>query len=253
MNPPSADDGYLHQILTGAKRKVSTLREGWNTWEFLVLLLALALLLYISIFYTFPLFTEEQNYTPDQQSYQYIEINSQISNSNGDLNLLCTPSSSYASTDSSFTCEFMFYNTTEGELTRFSEEEVNEIMGTIIWYSWIDQGAEGDKVAPGSNVIRSDHAHNKGDYYTVHGEFLISTPESAGRYDLSIRFGGGSEDQYSMRDDIYVYSDAQIAAFQHRETIGPLEELVTVGLSLAIFRLILELSQRIHRKVENRR
>lgn len=243
----------LEQIKSGITKKMEIVKEGWNTWEFLCLIMIPFFIFYIFSSFPVPLLTDGEEYTPDRQEYYYHSSINHSSEDNIEFEIRCTPTSDYANTDGYFRCYFQFYNLSQDRPARLSESEVNEIKNRVdIEYYWLESNVGNNETEPNYIVIHDEYVHNEGDYYTIHGDRLIRTPKTSGQYRLQIRYLNDFERVFTGTDSIRIYSDAQIASFDHREVTTPLEQLVVVALLLSVFRLSVTLSDRVKKKVNQR-
>ncbi|WP_439028423.1 hypothetical protein [Haloarchaeobius sp. DT45] len=253
------DKESIKQIKSGFLKKKELIKEGWNTWEFPLLVLCLGLILYISYTFVAPIFISDSEFTPDKEEHDlYIDIDSQ-GKKIARLSITCSSSGQYPTVGGTYVCEYRLYNK-EGN-ARVSEELLIDLefismqTGLFIEHIWVDEEGNMYNSSPLiSQVPDRTDIQKRGNKYTVSGTYITSLPKTPGNYKMKVQVSSLYINKPDESFAVYerIYSEAKTADFRYRETVSPLEQLVAIGLLLAIFRLFMELSERIKTKVSGR-
>lgn len=238
---------HWKSLRSGLEYNLRVLKQGTHTWEFYALLILIAVVIVFSASYVVPTFVSEDDskWAPEKQEIEYIFFFNESSRFEGRAEITCKPIGRYAETGRPWECEYVFLDEVGREKLLFSEETIDNWRGSnFIEYEWTEWELESPPGRIGVTIFY-DFYEKRDDNYTISGNFSIPAPRVPGSHYLVFQTG----DQLNMRsgtgDVATIYSSSEVANFQYRETIAPIEQLVVFGVLITLLRLCLTLSVRL--------
>lgn len=232
---------------TGLQHNWKVLKQGTHTWEFYALLVLIIAIIAFTASYVAPTFISkgDSEWGPEKQEIEYVFFFNDSSKYEGRVEITCEPARRYAETGQPWECEYVFLDEPGREKLQFSEDTIDNWRGdNFIEYEWTEWDLESPPGRIGVTIFY-DFYEGRGSYYTMSGNFSVPAPRVSGSHYLVFETG----DELNMRSGTgevaTIYSSSEVANFQYRETIAPIEQLVVFGVLITLLRLFLTLAVRI--------
>ncbi|WP_144049890.1 hypothetical protein [Halorubrum ezzemoulense] len=238
---------------TGFENRIKTLRKSTHTWELYAIIILIAVIIVLITNFLIPTFfgVDESEWVPDQQEINYMFFFNESSEYEGRVEITCEPSGKYIKTNSRIDCTYVFSDRVGQDKLRFSENTIDNLRGSnFVIYDWTDLRLDSYIGRVGS-VAFYDFYEDSGDEHFITGEFTLPTPSISGNQYLTIETGSQLDMRSGTGELVTIYSDSEVANFEYRESVAPLEQLVVIGLLIALLRLCLTFSERIVKKTTN--
>ena len=235
----------------GFRTRVNIINDGIKYWEFWALTaLSVGIMIFMACI-VMPVFIlqDESVGVPEVQTIDYSYSYTTSDGTEGRLEISCRPTRNYVVTDSSLDCTSYAYEGGPLSVPTIGVLSNRSAIITFAEFQWVSpQSGNGTKQYRA--LYFGNSAYNGTFVSTPSTSFRIPTPSISGDYYLSIDPPEELVRESNSRNGVTVYSNSEVADFEYRETIAPLERLVIIGLLITLLRFWISISDRLVKRIE---